>query len=109
MKHLNPIRSLLLVAGLALAVAACTDAQKDDTFAIVCGSVPVADALFQNYASTGKVSAKVMNAEKLAVDGAQGACNGPRPADTRTAVAAVQRALTAIANATNTARAQAGA
>lgn len=109
MKHFAKIAAFGLVAVALLAITACTEAQKDDTFAIICGSVPVADALFQNYAGTGKVSAKVMSAEKVAVDGAQGVCDGPRPADTRTAIAAVQRALTAIANATSAARAQAGA
>lgn len=102
------MKRLLLIPALLVAVAACTPGELDDGFAIACQSVPLADAGFQLYASTGKVKASVIAIEKQAVAAAQGVCTGPRPADTKTAVAAVQRAVTAIINATAQARAQAG-
>jgi hypothetical protein len=100
------IIKLILSSILLTTVIGCTEAQKDDTFAIVCGSVPVADSAFQIYASSGKVRASVIDTERAAVASAQAICDGPRPADTRSYIAAVQRALTAIANATAQARAQ---
>lgn len=102
------MRNLLLASAIAFPVLACTPQQQDDTYAIVCASVSVADSGFQIYAAGGKVSAKVMTAEHNAVVAAQAVCSGPRPADVATAIAAVQRALTAIANATAQARAQMG-
>lgn len=98
--------SIFAALSCVLAVAACTEAQKDDTFAVVCSSVSAADAGFQIYASTGRVATKVMQDEAAAVDAAQAVCSGPRPSDTRSVLVAVQRALTAIANATKSARAQ---
>lgn len=85
----------------------CTSEQQDDAFDIACQSIPTADALFQVYVATGKVSDKVINDERLAVQAAQAACNGPRPKDPKTAAAYVQRIATAILNAVAAARKQA--
>lgn len=93
---------------LLLLATACTPGQLDDGFAIACASVPTADAAFQGYASTGKVSASVINDEKLAVQAAAAACNGPRPADVKTAIAYVQRIATRVLQAIATAKQQAG-
>lgn len=101
-------KSILVGAALscALAVAACTEAQKDDTFAVACAAVSAADTGFQIYAGTGKVRDSVVAAEQDAVAAAQATCDGPRPTDAKTALAAVNRALKAIANATASARTQ---
>lgn len=99
-------RVIALIA--VLAFGACTPQQQDDTYAIVCASIPVADQAFQIYAASGRVSANVIANEQLAVAAAQSVCNGPRPADTRTAVAAVQRAMSSILASTKAARTQAG-
>lgn len=93
---------------LTLTLAACTPQQKDDAYAIVCASIPVADQAFQIYASTGKVSPSVIDKEQLAVSAAQQVCNGPRPPDTGSSLAAVQRAMASILASTKAARAQAG-
>lgn len=97
-----------LVLVSALALASCTSDQLDDGFAIACAAVPTADAGFQIYVGTGKVSAKVINDEKLAVQAAAAACNGPRPADVKTAISYVQRITTQILQAMATAKQQAG-
>lgn len=102
------MRKLMLVAAMALAVSACTKEQQDDAFAIACQAVPTADAMFQVYVQTGKVSADVIRNEQLAVQSAQAACNGPRPSDVKSAAAYVQRIVTALIQATATARKQAG-
>jgi hypothetical protein len=95
-------------ACLLLGAVACTPGQINDTFTAVCTSVPVADAGFQIYASSGKVKKSVMDAERTSVAAAQAICNGARPADVNTSIAAVSRAVTAIAEATRAAKAQAG-
>lgn len=81
---------------VVLALAACTSADRDDTYAIACSSIPTADALFQVYAGTGKVSASLVADEQAAIAGAQAICSGPRPANVKSALAAVNRAATAI-------------
>ncbi len=96
----------LLLALLAL--PACSAQQQDDAFAIACASIPTADALFQTYAATGKVGAKIIADEALAVQAAQAACNGPRPTNVKTAIAYVQRIATQILQAIATAKQQAG-
>lgn len=101
------MRRFLLIVPI-LFLAACTPQQQDDTYAIVCSGVSLADSAFQIYATTGKVSARVIENERKAVAAAQAVCSGPRPTDVRAALAAVQRALTAIAEATREARQQAG-
>lgn len=100
------MRNVLLAAAAlgCLVVTACTEAQKDDAFAIACTAVSTADAGFQLYASTGKVRDSIIEAERAAVVGALAVCDGPRPADVKSALAAVNRALAAIANATAQAR-----
>lgn len=103
----NVLRAAAMASAIAL--SACTTAEKDDSFAVACASVSVADAGFQLYAATGRVSAKTIEKERVAVAAAQAVCSGPRPADVRTSMAAVQRALTAIIEATRQARVQAGA
>lgn len=103
MKHVR----LFLLAAASLAVVACTEAQKDDGFAIACAGVSAADTGFNIYASSGKVSQSVIDVETKAVTGAQAVCSGPRPVDVAGALAAVNAALRAIANATAQARVQA--
>lgn len=100
------MRKIMLAAAAlgCLLVTACTEAQKDDTFAIACTAVSTADAGFQLYASTDKVRDSIIQAEKAAVIGAQAVCDGPRPTDVKGALAAVNKALAAIANATAQAR-----
>lgn len=102
------MRRLLIAAATALTLAGCTTAQKDDTFAIVCAGVSTADIGFQLYANSGKVSAQIVRNEARAVAAAQAVCNGPRPDNVAQALAAVQRALTSIADATKQARVQVG-
>ena len=100
------MRKIMLAAavlGCAL-VAGCTEEQKDDAFAIACTAVSTADAGFQLYASTGKVRDSVIEGEKAAVVAAQAICDGPRPVDVKTALAAVNNALAAISVATSQAR-----
>lgn len=97
---------LVLPLALGLGLGACTTQQSDDTYAVACSAVSLADAGFQIYASTGKVSQSIMDNERLAVVGAQAICDGPRPTNTATSLAAVTRALTAIATATSKARTQ---
>lgn len=100
---------MITIAAALTALAACTEAQKDDTFAIACASVSAADTGFQIYAASGKVRDSVTIPERDAVAAAQAVCDGPRPADVKTALAAVNRALKAIADATAKARVQVGA
>lgn len=97
----------ILAVCSALAVGACTPQQQDDSFAIACTAVPLADAGFQLYAASGKVSQSVIDIERSAVVGAQAVCNGPRPADVKSSIAAISRALSAIASATARARVEA--
>lgn len=102
------VRNMIVAAlAAALLLTACTEGQKDDTFAIACTAVSTADVSFQLYASSGKVKPSVIEAERKAVIAAQAVCNGPRPANVRDALAAVNRALAAIAAATAQARVQA--
>lgn len=98
------IKRLVMIAAVGGLLVGCTAADKDDTFATMCATVSAADVAFNLYAATGKVRQSVVDAERKAVAGVQAVCSGPRPQDTRTAIAAVSRALTAIA--TETARAR---
>lgn len=94
-----------MAASVALLLGACT---LEDTFANACAGVPIADAGFRIYAQHEKVSRDVKQAEKKAVAAAQAVCDGPRPKDVPSAIAAVSRAIAAIADATRKAKAQAG-
>lgn len=99
----------ILLALFCAVTAACTTTEKDDAFFIACASIPTADALFQTYAASGKVSADVIRKKEIAVAAAQSICDGPRPTDTRAAALAVQRAMTAVLTVIATAKKQAGA
>lgn len=89
---------LIIAAGIVLFLAACTTTERDNAFDIACASIPTADAMFQVYAVTGKVSQSVIDGERQAIAAAQSVCNGPRPTDVKTSLAAVNRAATAILN-----------
>lgn len=102
----KPLAALVAVALLVL--PACSARDMDNAFAGLCNAVPIADAGFQYYASTGKVSASVIRSEARAVAAAQAVCNGPRPTNVQSAMAAVRAAIVAIAAETAKARAQAG-
>lgn len=110
------MRKLMLVAALALApvLGGCgvtggiLPSNPDDQFALACTAINTADVGFQLYASTGRVSASVIEAEATAVAAARGICDGPRPADAKSALAAINRALAAVAAQTAAARKQAG-
>jgi hypothetical protein len=100
------VKKLALIGALllGLGVSAC---DLDDGFAIACTAVSTADAGFQIYASTGKVSLSTIKTERKAVAAAQAVCSGPRPQNVQEALAAVNRALAAIATATRKARSEA--
>lgn len=98
-----------IIAVIALTLASCTTAEKDDAFFIACASIPAADALFQSYVASGKVSAAVIENERTAVAAAQAACNGPRPSDSKTAALYVQRIMTSVLSSIAQAKRQAGA
>lgn len=102
-----PSSALLVALGMLLSAAACTPQQQDDAFGVACVGVATADAGFQVYAATSKVSTSVLRDETLAVAAAQAICSGPRPADVASSLSALRRALSAIAAATTRARAQA--
>lgn len=85
-----------ILALLAMPLVACTEAQKDDAFFVACASVPTADALFQTYVATGRVKQNVIDAEHAAIAAAQVACAGPRPSDSRTTAAYVQRVMATV-------------
>lgn len=108
------MKTIALILLAALALAGCTTAQIDQGKAIartsidvVCTSYPAADYAFQRYAATGKVSASVIGSERQAVAALAAICADP-PSDTRTAIASASRVLTALLNASETARKQAG-
>lgn len=103
------MRKTVLIGLVACGVAACTPADKDDTYAIACASIPTADALFQVYASTGKVKQSLIDAERQAIAAAQAICNGPRPTNVQQSITAVNRAATAILQLIAQAKAQAQA
>jgi hypothetical protein len=105
--------AILAVAGLAL--AGCTTAQIDQGKAlartsidIVCTAYPPADFAFQQYAATGRVPVKTINAERAAVAALAAICADP-PRDTATAIASASRVFTALLNASAEARRAAGA
>lgn len=100
------MKKLALVGAMVVGLLGCTPQQLDDTFAIACTAVSTADAGFQIYATTGKVSASTIERERKAVLAAQTVCSGPRPQNVQQALAAVNQALAAIATATAAARAE---
>lgn len=91
-RHKKKIAAMALLA----AMTGCSTTERDNAFDIACASIPTADAMFQVYAGTGKVSQSIIDGERQAIAVAQTVCNGPRPADVKSSLAAVNRAATAI-------------
>jgi hypothetical protein len=107
------MKAAILIAALAL--AGCTTAQIDQGKAIarasidvVCTAYPPADFAFQQYAATGRVPVKTINAERSAVAALAAICADP-PTDAKTAIASASRVFTALLNAAAEAKRAAGA
>ncbi len=97
---------IILIVALALGLAACEKSQIDTTFAIACAALPQADAVFQTYASTGRVSPAVIRNEQAAIAAGQAICNGPPPTNVKDALASVRRVMDAVLKSIATAKAQ---
>lgn len=96
------ISRLLPAAMLTLALGACTAAQRDQTLAIVCASVPTAELAFQQFAP--KASAATRNKVRSLAAGAQAYCATGNPKDVAGAVRSVNAIITAIVAETERAR-----
>lgn len=108
MKNYFVIGALFLFVAADLAPGGCVTTQSDQdealfAFQIACGSVSAADIGFQIWG--GNATPQVRNIERQAVLAAQAICSGPVPTNPAKALASVNAALTAIANAQRQAQA----